>query len=686
MIAVQDELKQPVTVIKGIGEETAKKLAELNIETVKDLLFYFPFRFEDYRLRDLSEAEHEERVTVRGIVASEPSLTYYGRKKSRLTVKVQVDRYLILAVIFNRPYLKNKLVFNTPITISGKWNRYRQQISVSDIRFTTDNESVFEFEPIYSVREGITVKQLRRWIRTAYQEYADLIEESLPREIRLKYKLYTMKNAVRAIHFPRNALDIKQARRRLVYEEFLHFQLKIQALRKFNRENAHGAEIRYDTEALRQFIQSLKFPLTNAQKRVLKEILIDLKSPYRMNRLLQGDVGSGKTVVAAISLYAAVTAGFQGALMVPTEILAEQHYESLQEMFRPFDVRVECLTSSVKGKERQEILVGLQSGDVQIIIGTHALIQDEVQFANLGLVITDEQHRFGVEQRRALREKGIHPNSLFMTATPIPRTLAITAFGEMDVSTIDELPAGRKPIKTMWAKPNMLGQVLAFMEKELEKGRQAYVICPLIEESDKLDVQNAIDVHESLVQYFQGRYKIGLMHGRLGADEKESVMKSFAANDTQVLVATTVVEVGVNVPNATVMIIYDAERFGLAQLHQLRGRVGRGEHQSYCILLANPKSDVGRERMKIMTETNDGFLLSEKDLELRGPGDFFGTKQSGLPDFKVADMVHDYRALETARRDAYQLIHSQQFWTAPEFAVLRKFLLASGVMDGEKLD
>lgn len=405
-----------------------------------------------------------------------------------------------------------------------------------------------------------------------------------------------------------------------------------------------------------------------------------------MNRLLQGDVGSGKTVVAAISLYAAVTAGFQGALMVPTEILAEQHYESLQEMFRPFDVRVECLTSSVKGKERQEILAGLQSGDVQIIIGTHALIQDEVQFANLGLVITDEQHRFGVEQRRALREKGIHPNSLFMTATPIPRTLAITAFGEMDVSTIDELPAGRKPIKTMWAKPNMLGQVLAFMEKELEKGRQAYVICPLIEESDKLDVQNAIDVHESLVQYFQGRYKIGLMHGRLGADEKESVMKSFAANDTQVLVATTVVEVGVNVPNATVMIIYDAERFGLAQLHQLRGRVGRGEHQSYCILLADPKSDVGRERMKIMTETNDGFLLSEKDLELRGPGDFFGTKQSGLPDFKVADMVHDYRALETARRDAYQLIHSQQFWTAPEYAVLRKSLLASGVMDGEKLD
>ncbi len=685
MIDVQAELEQPVTNIRGIGEETAKTLAELNIFTIRDLLFYFPFRFEDFRLRDLNEAQHGEKVTVQGVVVSEPSLSYYGRKKSRLTVRVQVDRYVVLAVFFNRSYLKNKLAFNTKITISGKWNRYRQQIVVSDVRFSGQEVSG-EFAPVYSVKEGITVKQLRRWIRLAFEQYGHLIPESLPQEIRTSYKLYSLKNAIRAIHFPRNALDIKQARRRLVYEEFLQFQLKMQALRKFSRENASGVAIRYDTERLRVFIENLPFPLTKAQKRVLKEILNDLKSPYRMNRLLQGDVGSGKTVVAAISLYAAVTAGFQGAFMVPTEILAEQHHASLKNMFSSFPVRIACLTSSVKGGQRREILAGLQDGTVDIVVGTHALIQDEVHFANLGLVITDEQHRFGVEQRRALREKGVNPNALFMTATPIPRTLAITAFGEMDVSTIDELPAGRKPIKTIWTKPHSLGQVLNFMEKELRKGRQAYVICPLIEESDKLDVQNAIDVYESLVDYFAGRFHVGLMHGRLNAEEKESVMRRFAANEIQVLVATTVVEVGVNVPNATVMVIYDAERFGLAQLHQLRGRVGRGEHQSYCILLADPKSDVGRERMKIMTETTDGFVLSEKDLELRGPGDFFGTKQSGLPEFKIADMVHDYRALETARKDAVYLINSQKFWHDPEYQVLRDQLLASGVMDGEKFD
>src|SRR5690606_23534084 len=325
MIDVQAELEQPVTNIRGIGEETAKILAELNIFTIRDLLFYFPFRFEDFRLRDLNEAQHGEKVTVQGVVVSEPCFSYYGRKKSRLTVRVQVDRYVVLAVFFNRSYLKNKLAFNTKITISGKWNRYRQQIVVNDVRFSGQEVSG-EFAPVYSVKEGITVKQLRRWIRLAFEQYGHLIPESLPQEIRTSYKLYSLKNAIRAIHFPRNALDIKQARRRLVYEEFLQFQLKMQALRKFSRENASGVAIRYDTERLRVFIENLPFPLTKAQKRVLKEILNDLKSPYRMNRLLQGDVGSGKTVVAAISLYAAVTAGFQGAFMVPTEILAEQHH------------------------------------------------------------------------------------------------------------------------------------------------------------------------------------------------------------------------------------------------------------------------------------------------------------------------------------------------------------------------
>lgn len=372
--------------------------------------------------------------------------------------------------------------------------------------------------------------------------------------------------------------------------------------------------------------------------------------------------------------------------MVPTEILAEQHAESLKSLLEPFGVRCELLTSSVKGKRRKEVLESLQNGDIHVLIGTHALIQEEVHFKRLGLVITDEQHRFGVEQRKVLREKGENPDVLFMTATPIPRTLAITVFGEMDVSVIDEMPAGRKRIETYWAKHEMLERILAFMEKELAKGRQAYVICPLIEESEKLDVQNAIDVHAALATYFLDRYQIGLMHGRLSADEKEAVMKAFSSNEIQVLVSTTVVEVGVNVPNATMMVIYDAERFGLAQLHQLRGRVGRGNEQSYCILLADPKSEIGKERMQIMTETNDGFVLSERDLELRGPGDFFGRKQSGVPEFKLADMVHDYRALETARNDAVIMIQSSAFWESAEYSSLRESLRKSDVLQGEKLD
>lgn len=371
--------------------------------------------------------------------------------------------------------------------------------------------------------------------------------------------------------------------------------------------------------------------------------------------------------------------------MVPTEILAEQHADSLVSLFEKWDVSVALLTSSVKGKRRKELLERLEAGEIDILVGTHALIQDEVEFKALSLVITDEQHRFGVEQRKKLRNKGQDPDVLFMTATPIPRTLAITVFGEMDVSVIDEMPAGRKQIETYWVKHDMLDRILAFVEKELKQGRQAYIICPLIEESDKLDVQNAIDVYNMLSDIFRGKWNVGLMHGKLHSDEKDQVMREFSANQCQILVSTTVVEVGVNVPNATIMVIYDADRFGLSQLHQLRGRVGRGEHQSFCILMADPKSETGKERMRIMSETNDGFELSEKDLELRGPGDFFGKKQSGMPEFKVADMVHDYRALETARQDAANLVASDAFWKEPEYGVLREQLLKSGVMDGEKL-
>jgi ATP-dependent DNA helicase RecG len=682
---VRSEINQSVTAITGIGEETAEALAEIKVYTIQDLLEYFPYRYEDYRIKDLADVKHDEKVTIEGKVHSEPSLIYYGRKRSRLTVRVLVDRYLINVVFFNQPYLKNSIEINTPITVTGKWDQHRQTITANEMK-KVGNSQKKEFEPVYHIKGNLTVKGLRRFIQLAITQYGTNVGENLPLDLLQKYRLLNRRDALRALHFPLSETDVKQARRRFVYEEFLLFQIKMQALRKFERENSKGIAQKYENDQLKDFISKLPFPLTNAQKRVVNEILTDMKSPFRMNRLLQGDVGSGKTIVAAICLYATVTAGFQGALMVPTEILAEQHAESLRDIFNKWDIRCELLTSSVKGKERKRILEKLEQGEVDILIGTHALIQDEVKFIKLGLVITDEQHRFGVEQRRVLREKGESPDVLFMTATPIPRTLAITVFGEMDVSIIDEMPAGRKVIETYWAKQDMLDRVLGFMEKELLKGRQAYVICPLIEESEKLDVQNAIDVHAILTHHFDNRYKVGLMHGRLSGSEKEEVMRAFSENERQVLVSTTVVEVGVNVPNATFMLIYDAERFGLSQLHQLRGRVGRGSEQSYCILLADPKTEVGKERMKIMTETNDGFVLSEKDLELRGPGDFFGKKQSGLPEFKIADMVHDYRALETARDDASKLIQSEFFWQSEEYQPLRSFLKQSGVMSGEKLD
>lgn len=677
-------LEQPITVIKGIGQETAESLAEMNILSISDLLEHFPFRYEDYRLRDLSQVSHEERLTVEGKIQSEPSLVYYGRK-SRLTIKLLVGNFLIQVVFFNQPYLKKKMDINETVQVTGKWDMHRRTITGSELQIGPSQKKE-TFTPIYHVRGSVTVKGIRRFIQLAFHQFGEKVEEILPQALLSKYRLPNRREALRMVHFPQNDHDVKQARRRFVYEEFLIFQLKMQALRKYEREQSEGIPQNYDLKKLKEFLNHLPFPLTNAQKRVVNEILTDLKSNYRMSRLLQGDVGSGKTVVAAIALFASYTAGFQGALMVPTEILAEQHAESLHTLLEPFQIRCELLTSSVKGKRRKEILEALQAGEIDVLIGTHALIQDEVHFHRLGLVITDEQHRFGVEQRKILREKGESPDVLFMTATPIPRTLAITVFGEMDVSVIDEMPAGRKIIETYWAKHEMLERILDFMEKELRKGRQTYVICPLIEESEKMDVQNAIDVHASLLTYFDGKYGIGLMHGRLPADEKDAVMKAFSNNEVQVLVSTTVVEVGVNVPNATMMVIYDAERFGLAQLHQLRGRVGRGSEQSYCILLADPKSEVGKERMQIMTETNDGFVLSERDLELRGPGDFFGKKQSGVPEFKLADMVHDYRALETARNDAVTMIQSAVFWDSPEYRSLREYLKKSDILNGEKLD
>ena len=678
-------LLDSVTDLKGVGKTSADTLSLMGIATIKDLILTFPYRHEDFRLKDLAETPHNERVTVEGRIESEPTVLYLGKNKSRLQVRMLVGRHLIKVVFFNQGYLRSKLTLGTIVTVTGKWDRGRQIINGSNVSFGPKTDQA-DFEPVYSLKGKLTQKKFRQFIRQALDLSKNQLPETLPEQLRNEYKLLPLSDALEGVHFPKDANHAKQARRRFVYEELLQFQLKIQALRKTRREQEHGIIIQYDLEKVREFISSLPYELTNAQKRVVNEISRDLLIPQRMNRLLQGDVGSGKTVVAAIGLYSSVTAGFQGALMAPTEILAEQHAASLDEWLHPFGVKVALLSGSVKGKARRELLERVSNGDIDILVGTHALIQPDVSFKKLGFVITDEQHRFGVEQRRVLREKGENPDVLFMTATPIPRTLSITAFGEMDVSIIDEMPAGRKKIETHWVKSEQFNQVLTRMAKELANGRQAYIICPLIEESDKLDVQNAVDVYQQLSTIYKNKFKIGLMHGRLPANEKDEVMRAFSEGRLDVLVSTTVVEVGVNVPNATFMVIYDAERFGLAQLHQLRGRVGRGNHQSYCILIADPKSEEGKERMISMTETNDGFRLAEKDLELRGPGDFFGKKQSGLPEFKMADLVHDYRALEVARQDAVKLIESPEFWRCEEYKALREYLASSGALDGERID
>jgi ATP-dependent DNA helicase RecG len=692
-----------VTKIKGVGEERASDLSLLNINTVEDLLYYFPYRYEDRRVQQIENAQHDEKITIEGIIHSEALVRFFGRKKSRISFKVYVKPFLLNAIMFNRPYAKQHITIGHKIKLTGKLDKHRMQLTVQDYTIISegdDDESQNKqglkqkkknvpneqaLLPIYSVTGSISIPYLRKIILQALDRFGSSLPEIIPHDLVNKYKLMPRFEAIRAIHIPEDFEQGKLAKRRLVYEEFLLFQLKMHVLKKIRRENQEGIAQNIQPNKINTFISTLPFQLTLAQNKVLKEIIQDMRKPYAMNRLLQGDVGSGKTIVAAIALFASISAGYQGSLMVPTEILAEQHYASLQEVFNEQDITMALLTGSTKASERRFILTGIQNGSIDLLIGTHALIQDNVFFKQMGLVIIDEQHRFGVEQRRKLRNKGLFPDALFMTATPIPRTLAITAYGDMDVSVIDELPAGRKPIETYWAKEEMFDRVVDFMFKEITKGRQAYFICPLIEESEKLDLQNAIDLHTQLSEVLQN-CKVGLMHGKLTSGEKDEIMRLFANNEVQVLVSTTVVEVGVNVPNATLMIIHDAERFGLSQLHQLRGRVGRGEHQSYCILLANPKTEVGKERMAIMQQTNDGFEVAKKDLELRGPGDFFGKKQSGLPEFKLADMIHDYRTLEVARQDASDLVESEEFWGAPQYEYFRKYLREQGVIESDKLD
>ncbi|MFR5113318.1 ATP-dependent DNA helicase RecG [Turicibacter sanguinis] len=662
-----------VTEVKGVGKAMVEKLAQLKIVTVKDLLEYFPYRYENYELIDIHHAMHEEKITVEAKVITACSVQYYGKMKARMSFNVLVNHEVVKVVVFNRQFLKNQLKLDTLITVTGKWDLGRKVITATDIIIgSAEGRGI---EPVYSLKE-IPTKTFKKIVKAAYEQFHSLINDDLPLDLQQSYRLISYKDAVSFAHFPKNKEQVRQVERRIKYEELLKFQLKIQYLRHQTKHEKVGANKCFDEMKVEQFIHQLPFQLTEAQLTVLSEIKTDLMSPTRMNRLLQGDVGSGKTVVAAVSLFMTMLAGFQTALMVPTEILGQQHYKSFCELFSPFkEVNIEFLSSSVKGKRRREILEKLRQGEINLLVGTHAIIQQEVVFQNLGLVITDEQHRFGVNQRKMLREKGEFVDVLMMTATPIPRTLAISAFGDMDVSTITQMPKGRKPVETYLIDSGKLDRALNFIQDEiLSKGQQAYVITPLIEESEAMDVQNAVEVYHLWQHHFQGRAKVGLMHGRLSQAEKDAVMNDFVANRSQILISTTVIEVGVNVPNANLMLIYDAHRFGLSQLHQLRGRVGRGSEQAYCLLMSDIKNEASLERLTIMTQTTNGFEISEADLKLRGPGDFFGEKQSGVPVFKMADLVQDFNILQVAMQDAYRLVSSDEFKQNNLYLPLRDYI------------
>ena len=644
-------LHQALTALPGVGPKSAEKFKKLGLESLQDLLLYFPFRYEDFKSKNVLDLEDGEKAVISGIVATPANVQYYGYKRNRLRFTIKQGEVAIAVNFFNQPYLADKIELGATVAIFGKWDKAKASLTGMKLLAQVEDD----LQPVYRVAQGISQASLVKLIKVAFDQGLDqLLEENLPPILLDRYQLLGRTQAVRAMHFPKDLAEYKQALRRVKFEELFYFQMQLQVLKHETKDVSQGLAIPWQEKMLAQKKAALPFSLTEAQEQSLEEILSDLQSPAHMNRLLQGDVGSGKTVVAGLAMYAAHTAGYQSALMVPTEILAEQHLDSLTQLFP--ELNLALLTGGMKAAERRETLAAIESGQVDMVVGTHALIQEGVVYHRLGLVIIDEQHRFGVDQRRILREKGNNPDVLMMTATPIPRTLAITAFGDMDVSIIDQMPAGRKPIITRWVKHEQLEVVLDWMKKELAKGAQVYFISPLIEESEALDLKNAIALEEELKAYFANQAQVALLHGRMKNDEKEAIMQDFKDGKTDILVSTTVIEVGVNVPNATIMVIMDADRFGLSQLHQLRGRVGRGNKQSYAVLVANPKTESGKKRMKIMTETTDGFVLAEEDLKMRGSGEIFGTRQSGIPGFQVADIVEDYPILEEARKVASQIV------------------------------
>ncbi|HEM6346366.1 TPA: ATP-dependent DNA helicase RecG [Streptococcus suis] len=669
-------LSDYLLVLPGIGPKSAEKFLKVGIHTIEDLLTYFPFRYEDFESKSILDLQDGEKAVVVGSVVSPANVQYYGYKRNRLRFSIKQGDLVVSVSFFNQPYLADKIVMGQEIAIWGKWDKAKASLTGMKMLAQVSED----LQPVYHVAQGISQSNLVKAIKSAMDlGYLELLEENLPTVLLEKYRLLNRKQAVFALHFPVNLGEYRQALRRIKFEELFYFQVQLQLLKDLNKNVSNGLKIDYDSIKVDQQIEELPFELTAAQANALSEILADMQSSSHMNRLLQGDVGSGKTVVAGLAMFAAVSAGMQAAIMVPTEILAEQHYQSFRQLFP--DLSIALLTGGMKVAERRAALEAISDGQVDMIVGTHALIQESVSYHQLGLVVTDEQHRFGVKQRRLFREKGANPDVLMMTATPIPRTLAITAFGDMDVSIINQLPTGRKPIITRWVKHQQLPTVLEWLEKELKSGAQVYFISPLIEESEALDLKNAIDLQAELQAYFGSQVTVDLLHGKMKNDEKDAIMQAFKDRKSDILVSTTVIEVGVNVPNATVMVIMDADRFGLSQLHQLRGRVGRGHKQSYAILVANPKTESGKERMKIMTETTDGFILAEADLKMRGSGEIFGTRQSGLPEFQVANIVEDYPILEEARRVASQIVSEENWQENPNWSVLLNHL-----KDREELD
>jgi ATP-dependent DNA helicase RecG len=590
--------------------------------------------------------------------------------------------YLTL-VWFNQPYLDKVLARGQTLVLHGKVTRFgggplRMQHPDFEIVNDGDDERLHtgRLVPIYPLTEGLTQRSLRSLLWRVVEAYASKVPEPLPEPILKRRKFLRLADALSAIHFPENEIAARAARRRLVFDDFFLLQLGL-AIRRHRETRQLGLVINPPGELVARFRRSLPYSLTPAQERVREEIRRDMARPYPMNRLLQGDVGSGKTVVAALAILTAVEAGYQAALMAPTEILAEQHLLTLTALLEHSGVRLALLTSGIKGKEREALLAGTRAGLIDCVVGTHALIQEGVEFRRLGLAVADEQHRFGVVQRASLRAKGDNPDVLVMTATPIPRTLALTLYGDLDVSVIDQMPPGRQPVVTVSRTEARRAQIYAFLKGEIEAGRQGYVVCPLVEESEVSDLKAATLMAEQLGSEVFPEYRVGLLHGRMGFAEKEAVMRAFKAGEIKILVSTTVIEVGIDVPNASVLLVEHAERFGLSQLHQLRGRIGRGPWKSYCILLASGNSSAeARRRLDAMTQTQDGFRIAEADLRLRGPGDFFGTRQSGLPEFRVADLLKDGAVLEEARREALAVVEGDPGLAKPEHRQLREALLA----------